>query len=174
MKSKIIVLVALLISSISIAQSKVGTVDSDYIISLMPEKQALAIRAQNYGARLDSTFAIKVNEYKGKLAEFQKLDENVNDSIKKVKYLELAETEQEIQKYKENGNKLMQLKQNELMRPLYQKLSTTIQEVAKANGFTQILTIAGNEFAYIDEKFDITQLVMDKLGIKAPVENTKN
>jgi outer membrane protein len=59
------------------------------------------------------------------------------------------------------------------MRPLYSKLSIAIQEVAKENGYTQVLTISGNEFVYIDEKFDITSLVMDKLGIKAPVEEDK-
>jgi outer membrane protein len=174
MKSKITILFILFISTVSLAQSKVGTVDTDYVISLMPERQALVIRSQNYGAKLDSTFAIKVNEYQEKLALFQNLAESSNDSIKKVKYEELAEMDQNIKKYKENGNKLMQLKQNELMRPLYQKLSNTIQEIAKEKAYTQILTITGNEFAYIDESFDITQLVMDKLGIKEPVESPKN
>ena len=63
---------------------------------------------------------------------------------------------------------LMQLKQNELMRPLYKKLNDAIELVAKENKFTQILTVQGNQFAYIDEKFDITKLVMNKLGLKEP------
>ena len=37
MKSKITVLFIALLSTISIAQTKVGTIDSDYIMSLMPE-----------------------------------------------------------------------------------------------------------------------------------------
>ncbi|MDP4600201.1 MAG: OmpH family outer membrane protein, partial [Polaribacter sp.] len=59
-------------------------------------------------------------------------------------------------------------KQNELMRPLYKKLNDAIELVAKENKFTQILTVQGNQFAYIDEKFDITKLVMNKLGLKEP------
>ena len=62
----------------------------------------------------------------------------------------------------------MELKQNELMRPLYKKLNEAVDQVAKEKGFTQILTVQGNQFAYMDEKFDITKLVMDKLGVKAP------
>jgi len=42
--------------------------------------------------------------------------------------------------------------------------------VAKENGYTQILTITGNEFAYIDSKFDITELVLKNLGITIPKE----
>ena len=63
---------------------------------------------------------------------------------------------------------LMQLKQNELMRPLYKKLSDAIKVVVKEQGYTHILTISGNEFAYVDEKYDITKLVMAKLGVKEP------
>ncbi len=54
------------------------------------------------------------------------------------------------------------------MRPLYNKLSEAIRDVSKANNFTQVLTITGNQFAYVDDKFDITKLVIDKLGIKNP------
>ena len=52
------------------------------------------------------------------------------------------------------------------MRPLYKKLSEVIAEVSKANGYTQILTTNGNQFGYIDERYDITKLVLEKLGIK--------
>ena len=76
--------------------------------------------------------------------------------------------EQDIKKYQDNGSKLMQLKQNELMRPLYKKLSDAIAEIAKANGYSQVLTTTGNQFAYIDNTFDITDLVIKKLGIKIP------
>ena len=69
-------------------------------------------------------------------------------------------------KFRQNGTKMMQLQRDENMRPLYKKLSEVIKEVAKANGYTQVLTTNGNQFGYIDEKFDITKLVLDKLGIK--------
>ena len=52
------------------------------------------------------------------------------------------------------------------MRPLYKKTTEIIEEIAKEKGYTQILTVTGNNFAYIDIKHDITKLVLDKLGIK--------
>ena len=81
---------------------------------------------------------------------------------------ELTELEQDIKQYQDNGNKLMQLKQNELMRPLYKKLNLAIKEIAKENGYTLILTTTVNQFAYIDQEFDITKLVIAKLNIKEP------
>jgi outer membrane protein len=168
MKLKIILFAAILVSSISIAQSKVGTVDSEYIVNIMPEKEIVIKRAQKYGARLDSTFSIKVKEYENKVASYKDIITTLSDADKKEKIQEVANMERDLKKFKSNGSKLMQLKQDELMRPLYKKLGDVIAEVSKANGFTQILTTTGNQFAYIDESLDITELVITKLGITLP------
>ena len=168
MKSKIILLVVTFLSTVSIAQSKVGTIDSEYIISLMPEAKIVLEKSQAYGAKLDSSFSIKVEDFQVKLKDFQDNQATLSDLMKKTKGKELAEMEADIKKYQQNGSQLLKLKQNELMRPLYNKLNEAIRDVSKANKFTQVLTISGNQFAYIDDAFDITGLVMTKLGIKAP------
>jgi outer membrane protein len=168
MKSKVILLLVAFLSTVSIAQTKVGTIDSEYIVSLMPETKIVLEKSQAYGAKLDSSFSIKVNDFQVKLKDFQDNQGTLSDLMKKTKNKELAEMEADIKKYQQNGSQLLKLRQNELMRPLYNKLSEAIREVSKANKFTQVLTITGNQFAYIDEAFDITGLVMNKLGIKAP------
>ncbi|WP_343329677.1 OmpH family outer membrane protein [Polaribacter staleyi] len=170
MKSKIIFIAIALLSTISIAQSKVGTVDSEYIINLMPETKIVLERSQNYGAKLDSSFTIKVKTYQTKIEAFKNNEKTLGELAKQAEYKELAEMEADIKKYQQNGNKLMQLKQDELMRPLYKKLSDAIATVSKAGNYTQILTITGNEFAYIDNDFDITKLVLNNLGIVVPTE----
>ena len=159
------------LSTFAIAQTKVGTIDSDYIVNLMPEGQIVVKRSQNYGLKLDSSFSIKLKEFQAKVDNFKKNETILGVLAKKTAVKEITELEAEVKKYQENGQKLMQLKREELMRPLYKKLSVAIKEVAKANNYTQILTITGNQFAYIDNKFDITELVMDKLNIKKPAQN---
>ena len=96
-----------------------------------------------------------------------------HDEFMKAMKNEISELERGLQKSKQNGSQLIQLKRNELMRPLYKKLSGVIDEIAKAGGYTQVLTTSGNEFAFIDEKFDLTKKVMDKLGIKIPEPEKK-
>ena len=168
MKFKITFLFITLISTISVAQSKTGTIDSEYIINLMPEAKVVIERSQSYGSRLDSLFSIKMKDYQTRVADFREKEKEMGELMKKTLIQELTALEQDIKKYQENGNKLMQLKQDELMRPLYKKLNTAIDEIAKAEGFTLILTIAGNQYAYIDDDYDITKKVMAKLGIKEP------
>lgn len=168
MKLKLTLLLVAFISTFSIAQTKTGTIDSDYITNIMPESEIVIARSQEYGGKLDSLFSIKMVDYQARVKDFRDKEAEMGALMKKTLVKELTELEQEIKQYQDNGNKLMQLKQNELMRPLYKKLNLAIAEIAKENGYTLILTTTGNQFAYIDQKFDITQLVMDKLGVKAP------
>ncbi|PQB06641.1 hypothetical protein BST83_05325 [Polaribacter filamentus] len=168
MKSKITILFIAFISALSIAQTKVGTINSEYIIGIMPEAKIVMEKTQDYGSKLDSSFSIKAKEYEDKVADFRKNEAEYGELMKKTLIKEITIMEEELKKFQDNGNKLMQLRQNELMRPLYNLLNSTIEAIAKENKYTQILTTTGNQFAYIDEKFDITQLVMDKLGVKEP------
>tara|TARA_R110002049_G_scaffold63_13_gene424 strand:- start:7045 stop:7563 length:519 start_codon:yes stop_codon:yes gene_type:complete len=168
MKLKITVLFVAFISTISIAQTKVGTIDSDYIVNYMPEAKTVIKMTQDYGAKLDSSFNIKVQDFKTKLEDYKTKEKDMGPLEKKTVQQELGALEQDINKYQKNGNTLMGLKRDELMRPLYKKLNDAISAVSKENGYTQILTTTGNQFAYIDEKFDITDLVIKKLGIIIP------
>ena len=165
MKTKITLVVALLgLIFTSNAQSKVGTVDSDLVIAKMPQMTSVQDRLKTYGAKLDSINAIKIAEYDAKVKIFN-ADKTSHDSIKKKNFAEINTLNQDIAKFRQNGNKLMQLRRDEYMRPLYKRVTEVVAEVSKEHGYTQILTTQGNQFAYIDEKFDITKLVLAKLGI---------
>lgn len=168
MKSILSIAFCILFTTVSFSQNKVGTINNDYIINLMPEAKIVVKRAQDYGAKLDSSFSIKMKEFKTKVDKFRKEEKEMGELLKKTTVKELTAMENDIKKYQDNGNKLMQLKQNELMRPLYKKLNDAVAAIAKENGYSQILTINGNGFAYISESHDITKLVMAKLGIKEP------
>lgn len=149
---------------VSNAQSKVGTVDTDYIVSKMPEFTTVQEQAKTYNADLEKQLQGKVTDYQNKLTAYQK--GGFSDVMKKTKEEELIRLEQEINQFKQNGIQLAQLKQQELLRPLYQKITTAISEIAKAENYSQILNLGGVELAYFDQNNDITKKVMAKLGIK--------
>jgi len=165
MKTKITFIIALLFIGFSAkSQSKVGTVDSELIISKMPQLKTVDDRMKKYGARLDSINGTKVAEYDAKVKAFNE-NKTDADSIKSRKYAEIGALNQDIAKFRQNGAQLMQLRRSEFMRPLYKKITEIVAVVAKEQGYTQILTTTGNQFAFIDEKFDITKLVLAKIGI---------
>lgn len=166
MKLKITFILALFFIGFTNAQTKVGTVNSELIISKMPQMKGVLQRVENYGKKLDSSFQIKASEYKAKVDSFKAEEKIMTDADKKTRIKEIQQLELDMAKFRKNGGAMIQLQKEQSLRPLYKKLSEVIAEVAKANGYTQVLTTTGNEFGYIDERFDITQLVLDKLGIK--------
>ena len=173
MKVKLLIVVFCFAGFFVNGQTKVGTINSEFIVGLMPESKEVLSELKIYAARLDSTYQVKLSDYNAKVTAFQKLDPSLSDNFKKVKIEEINELEQDLQKSQQNGNSLINLKRDQLMNPLYQILGEAITELAKSEGFTQILTSSGNEFAYIDETFDITEKVMAKLGIKMPPPSKK-
>ena len=166
MKLKTTFILALFFIGFTNAQTKVGTVDSELIISKMPQMKGVLQRVENYGKQLDSSFQIKATEYKTKVDSFKAEEKIMTDDDKKTRFQEIQVLEQEMAKFRQNGTAMMQIQREQSLRPLYKKVSEVIAEVAKENGYTQILTTTGNEFGYLDERFDITKLVLDKLGIK--------
>lgn len=167
MKIKYISLsVAFILFSISmIAQSKVGTVNVNEILSKLPELTTVNATVTAYNSTLEKTLSDKITVYKTKLASYKKNTATYSDVMNKTMGDELYGLENDIKKFQQNGSQLTQIKQDDLLRPLYKKISEMIAVVAKEQKYTQILTVDGNEFAYVDEKFDITTIVKTKLGI---------
>jgi outer membrane protein len=148
-----------------IAQSKVGTVNVNEILSKLPELTTVNATVTAYNSTLEKTLSDKITVYKTKLASYKKNTATYSDVMNKTMGDELYGLENDIKKFQQNGSQLTQIKQDDLLRPLYKKISEMIAVVAKEQKYTQILTVDGNEFAYVDEKFDITTIVKTKLGI---------
>ena len=168
MKLKIIAALLIFASSFSNSQNKLGTINSEYIISLMPESKIAIKSTQAYRLKLDSSFTVKVADFKIRVEKYSKREKEMGVLEKKTIQKELTTLEQDLNKYQKNASTLIGLKRDELMRPSYIKLSDIIAIVSKENGYTQVLITTGNQFAYLDANFDITELVIEKLGIVIP------
>jgi len=167
MKTKITLIIAtFFICFTSIAQTKVGTVDREFIIAKMPQLKTVQDRIKKYGARLDSINKAKISLHDTTVTAYNASSKTLTEDEKKAKFTEISKLKQEITLFQQNGTKMMQLRRNDFMRPLYKKANQIIEDIAKEKGYTQILTVTSGNFAYIDTNHDITKLVLAKLGIK--------
>lgn len=149
------------------AQTKVGTVDADFILSKMPELVDANEALKNYNLDLESQLKTKLTTYETTLKAAQDAIATMTDAQKEAKQKELRELEDDITKFRDNGAQLLQLKQSEVVQPLYTKIAEVVSVVAKEQKYTQILNVGNNNnLAYIDPAFDITVAVMTKMGIK--------
>ncbi len=166
MKKLILSIFVIVVSFQISAQSKTGTIDTEFILSKMPELTKVQEDLKAYNGKLESDLKVKVDEYQAKVKEYQEKVASFTDTMKKTKQEEIINLENDIAKFRQNGAQLVQLEQNKLLQPLYQKIGKALEEVAKAESYTQVFTITTSGLAYIDPNYDLTKKVMTKLGIK--------
>lgn len=161
----ILCLVSVAIASFGQA-SKVGTIDTDYVLSKMPEMAQAQDSLTVYRESLGSQLAEKAAKYQEVFKAAEAVFDSLSDEAKLAKQEELTTLENDVNTFRRNGTQLIELKQDQLMRPLYQKIGENIALVAKQLGYTQILNISNNNgVAYIDPEFDISQKVLVMMGI---------
>ncbi len=148
-----------------IAQTKVGTFDTDYVLAKMPEFTKVQEELNTYRAKLEVDLKVKTDDYQAKIKSYQESVAGMTDPMKKLKQDEIIALENDITKFRQNATQLVPLQQNTLLQPLYAKIGAALEEVAKAEGYTQILTVNNSGLAYLDPKYDLTNTVLTKLGI---------
>lgn len=155
---------------VSFAQSKVGVVDIDFIITQLPEMEEVRDKMQNYADQLDVDFNKKLGEYNELRDAYEVEKENLSQESLREKQRELIEKENDIQKYQQNGAKLMEIKQQEYLQPLYRKVGIALDKVAAREKFTMVQEI-GQSVVYLDSEYNLTIPVLNELGIEISEED---
>ena len=159
-----------LFSTISRAQLKIGYVDSNTILDNLPDAQdarqkvdALIQEWQNELKEMESKLKIKKDDY-----EKRKLimtEQTSADSIAAIKKLEKEIADYRDKKFGANGE-LFQ-KEDELMKPVQNKVFNTIKDVAEEEDLDFVFDRSGDIlFLYAKEKYDLTSKVLEKLKLE--------
>jgi outer membrane protein len=166
---KIVFILSILIfaASTNFAQLKIGYVDSDTIMKQLPE-------AQDTQKKLDAI----IKEWQEELSKMEKDWKDKYDDYDKRKLIlseqkrveiekELVQMEDATSKYRQDKfgvrGELFQ-KQEELMKPIQNRIFNAIQDVAKENDYDFIFDRSGDIiFLYAKEQYDVTNQVLEKL-----------
>lgn len=116
----------------------------------------------------------KEKDFQDKLASYQKAQGNMLESIKADKENELRNLESSIMNLKKNAEAELKAKYEELVAPESDRISKAVKDVASENGYTYIINGDPQIVLYASEKFDVTDLVLKKLGITPPPPGEKN
>lgn len=152
---------------INYAQPKIGYVDSDTIMKQLPE-------AQDTQKKLDA----QIKEWQEELSKLEKDWKDKYDDYEKRKLIlseqKRVEIEKELVQLEDAASKFRQdkfgvrgelfQKQEELMKPIQNRIFTAIQEVAKDEDYDFIFDRSGDIiFLFAKEQYDVTNLVLEKL-----------
>jgi outer membrane protein len=139
------------------AQSKIAHIDTQKLISEMPE----VIAAQKQIQALEKTYANdienSIKEYTAKAQAYEAEARNQTDIVNQARQNEMQSMQQNIQTYRETATQDLQKKQTEMMRPLYEK-------VAAAQGFEYVLDASAGGGVLVSKGKDLEAEVKVELG----------
>ncbi|MFT4996232.1 MAG: outer membrane protein [Bacteroidia bacterium] len=167
---KVLVILALVCSTFAAqAQTKVGHINSSNLLEMLPEADSIQKQLAQVQEMWQRILAEKETEAKTKYNALMIIIDkpSVSDSEKEIKTQEVENLQKQYQELQKRANDDLQIKQEELLSPLLEKVKTTISEVAKANGYAYVMdTTEGSGIIYSDSSFDLMPLVKAKLGVK--------
>jgi len=168
MRKLLLVLFVLPFFSFNIfAQPNIGYVDSDTIMKELPDAQDAQTKLDNIVKEWQDELTKLEKNYKTQVDEFEKRKLIMSDDLKNQKQRELTKLEDEIEKFRQDKfgvNGELFRKQDEVMKPVQNKIFTAIKEVAEDEGLDFIFDRSGDIlFLYAKEQYDVTNKVLAKL-----------
>ncbi len=155
-----------------------GYIDTDFVLNKMPEYK----KAQDEIAQLAQAWAKEVDDMQKEVASMysalQAEQVLLTEEMKNERTNAIAKKEAEAKEYQKKVfgfGGLYFLKEQELKKPILDKVWDAVDKVAKQNNLAIVFDKSGQlVMIYTDPRFDYTDFVLDELGLGDPNDKIKN
>jgi len=164
------IFVLLAFTSLSFAQLKIGYVDSETIMQKLPDAQDARTKLEELVSGWRTELIKMQSELKNKQSEYEKKKLIMSEKIKKEKMDEINKLSRSIDLFRDRkfgARGELFVKQNELMKPIQNKVFNAIKDVAAEEDLDFVFDRTSDvTLLYAKEKYDITNLVLEKLKLE--------
>ena len=143
------------------AQAKTAHVDVSELMSKMPAMLDAQKQLEKLSATYDTEYKTMVDEYQNKLKKYEQEATTVTDAVNETRSKEVQDMQKRIVDYRDNAQKELQTKEQDITKPIIDKVRASIQKVGKAKGYQYVLN--GSELLLADGP-NITADVKKDLG----------
>lgn len=166
LKALVVAVCLLFAANVSNAQTKIGYIDAETILYLMPEVAKVDSLIRIY--QMDTV----AREYNSMLQTYQFKDSIYKDSlhvpaaVRAQTGKELADLLPTLQNWQQIAQEAVQNKQNQLLAPVMKRINDAINAVAKEKGYTYVVT--RESILVAPEADNLLQAVAKKLNVTVP------
>jgi outer membrane protein len=163
----VVLALILIVSCLGSAQSKIGWINSKAIMEKLPEAQDAQKQIDNLVTEWQNELAKMQNEWQKKYQEYDKKKLILTDQLRAESEKDLQELDKKIadfrsKKFGQSGELFN--KQNELMKPIQNKIFKVLQDIAKEDDYDYIFDKSGDILLmYTNEKYDLTDEVYKRM-----------
>jgi len=168
---KLLALVCLAALTFSVQAQKYACIDSDYILNNMTEyidaQAELDRMAVEWQKEIDKMFKNVDSLYRRFEVEAPMLPDNMKE-MRKQQIIEAEKEAKDLQKKRFGKDGDLFKKRMDLIKPIQDRVFTTIEDYAKEKAYAFVFDKAGAmTILYVDSKFDISEAIMQRLGVVA-------
>lgn len=160
---KKIIIMLMLIAPMAVMAQKFGHVDTQNIISTLPEIAKVNGELQAIAQQYENDLKAMQDELNRKAEEYEKVRATMSETKQKEEEASLQEMYQKIQQAYQQNQQELQKQQQEKMMPIQQKIQTAIQNVGKAGQYTYIFEATAPVYIGTGSK-DVTAEVKAELN----------
>lgn len=165
---KLAIIALLALSALNVnaqVKAKYGWINSSELLDIMPERKKAAVSIDSMVKAEESIIKILNDDYESKLKKLNtEAAKMTPDQLARAKD-ELAKIEDAIYMQTQGARDKVQKKEQELLNPLLDKVSTAIKDVAKENGYTYVFDISLGQVLVYPDGDNMIKLVKKKLGL---------
>lgn len=150
---------------------KYACVNTDYILRNMPDYAQAQQRIDKYVTDWQREIEGKMQELETLRQSYQQEAYLLPENLKNRRKQEIKTRDQEIrdlqrQRFAADGD--LDKKRAELLKPIQDRIYTTIERIAQEKGYAFVFDKAGGStLLFASDKYDITDQVLQTLGVKA-------
>ncbi|HAS42559.1 MAG TPA: hypothetical protein DCS93_18915 [Microscillaceae bacterium] len=149
----------------SLAQTKLGYFDTNYVLSKLPEFKKAQTAIKTYTEQIQKEAQKKQAELQAKFQEYDQLrkKQGTPPAILKSREEEIQRLQQELQQFTQAAQQQVVKKENAILTPIYRKIQTSIEKIAKANNYAMVMKKEAMLFEL--PQGNISDLVLKDLGV---------
>ena len=161
---RIVLLVLVGLASLASVQAqdlKIGYANTDSIAVKHPDYKVAQKSLETYAKQLQNQLKIEQEKAQKRYAELQQKAATMTPEELSAAEQELLELQNKLQKQSVAAQANLAKREQDLLKPIFEKIQNAIKTVAKEKGYTYILS--DQLLIYKTEVDDITQLVIDQV-----------
>ena len=145
---------------------KLGHINSNDLMQIMPGRDTAMNLLQKEVEDLQTELEAMKKEYETQVNNYLAKKDQLSELIRKSKESDIQKMGERIETFQANAQKLLEERQEELLKPIVDRAKAAIEEVGKENGYTYIFDAGVGAVLYSQDSDDIMPLVKKKLGLK--------
>ncbi|MEN2433794.1 OmpH family outer membrane protein [Weeksellaceae bacterium A-14] len=153
----------LLFIATSISAQKIAHIDARGVLEQMPEYKKAVADLNSYKTTKETDIKKQYDDFDTEVNKYKADQPKLTEAQRSAKETELNKKMQSLQSLEQVAQEDLAKKQQDLLKPVMDKLNNTITKVAKANGWDYVADVS--MFIYSGGGIDATPLVKKDLGL---------